>query len=759
MKKINKKLSFIQILAFSYACFFLFPVLVNLFIYYQIDYILEDELTYLSDNQCDMLASEFNSQINVVESVMGKIATNSTISSYMNEISSGETGDSYAAFLLSRELNTSILNTNVLSGAFLYFTEQDVVISEFGIMNKAVAYDVYAPQDGSVDFAQWDKFLCDTHQREMYPSNNLIDNDETFAYLQSLPFGNPSATLVILIDKDIFFTIVNQSSNQNQLVYIRNLENVTISANTEEAFPNDIVTLNDEQNSAFSYQLNDSEYYVVSVRSDELKTLNYVFLIPRESFLNKIDKIRVITFVTYFVVFILGVFGVIYFSRKNAEPVNKIIGRIAKNLAIDPKQCFTQYEQFLDSFWNELNASHSKSKKQFETLRYYFVYGLLLGASDNEMQIAKEAKEYGVYYEDYEYVVILVNVYEYQNFFGDIADGIDTEEQRGLVQFALMNVFNDMFKDEYHCTAVPLKEFDCAVALIICIEESSEYNEIISEAYTIVSNNLGIYFTAAVSGAHRRADLSEAYYEAVSVLDTSVAFQNDASNNVTIKLYRTETTDERSILTNEVENKLKNYMFLEETEEVKELISDILQRSTNMPIDCIINIKFRILNLLLQVLPERDWETFCEKYSPTLTLINTKTIEETKKAFDKIVDRLQECFAAQKNDQSRFLSGEIIEYITENYKDVGLSITMIADHFGMSPYYISKQFKKERGDSLKNYINVYRVERSKEILIHTNDTLNEIAARVGFIDNNAFIRGFKRCEGITPGEYRKKFRT
>ena len=86
---------------------------------------------------------------------------------------------------------------------------------------------------------------------------------------------------------------------------------------------------------------------------------------------------------------------------------------------------------------------------------------------------------------------------------------------------------------------------------------------------------------------------------------------------------------------------------------------------------------------------------------------------------------------------------------------MGLIIVMIADHMDMNPHYLSKCFKAETGESLRDYINKYRIDAAKKLLLESNMTMKEIAEKVGFIDNNAFIRVFKKYEGVTPGVYRK----
>ena len=52
------------------------------------------------------------------------------------------------------------------------------------------------------------------------------------------------------------------------------------------------------------------------------------------------------------------------------------------------------------------------------------------------------------------------------------------------------------------------------------------------------------------------------------------------------------------------------------------------------------------------------------------------------------------------------------------------------------------------------YINHIRVEKAKELLNSTKDTLDVISKKVGFTNVVTFMRVFKKHTGITPGKFR-----
>ena len=73
--------------------------------------------------------------------------------------------------------------------------------------------------------------------------------------------------------------------------------------------------------------------------------------------------------------------------------------------------------------------------------------------------------------------------------------------------------------------------------------------------------------------------------------------------------------------------------------------------------------------------------------------------------------------------------------------------------FGVSAF--CNSFKKYTGKSFHSYLNAYRVENSKHLLLMTEMSVEQIADSVGFLDSKSFCRAFKRETGTSPGEYRK----
>ena len=90
------------------------------------------------------------------------------------------------------------------------------------------------------------------------------------------------------------------------------------------------------------------------------------------------------------------------------------------------------------------------------------------------------------------------------------------------------------------------------------------------------------------------------------------------------------------------------------------------------------------------------------------------------------------------------------------FREPDLSLATIAQKLELTSPYLCSTFKKETNTTLTNYIMEYRVEQAKKYLQKENYKVKEAALLTGYSDCNYFIKVFKKCEGITPAEYKKE---
>lgn len=122
-----------------------------------------------------------------------------------------------------------------------------------------------------------------------------------------------------------------------------------------------------------------------------------------------------------------------------------------------------------------------------------------------------------------------------------------------------------------------------------------------------------------------------------------------------------------------------------------------------------------------------------------LTLISTESEGE-----NKIISPL--------NDKLKTIQ----QYLDEHYKE-DISLDRLAEEFYISKYYLSREFKKEFGTTIIQYVMAKRITNAKELLRYSKDSIENIAQICGIGDASYFNKMFRKMEGCTASEYRKQW--
>ena len=95
-----------------------------------------------------------------------------------------------------------------------------------------------------------------------------------------------------------------------------------------------------------------------------------------------------------------------------------------------------------------------------------------------------------------------------------------------------------------------------------------------------------------------------------------------------------------------------------------------------------------------------------------------------------------------------------VRYIHEHYAE-GVSIREFCNALNINAAYLGYLFKKETGTYFNNYLNDFRMEKAKELLLSTGERINDIALRTGYTTASHFITIFKKKTGLSPLKYRE----
>ena len=105
--------------------------------------------------------------------------------------------------------------------------------------------------------------------------------------------------------------------------------------------------------------------------------------------------------------------------------------------------------------------------------------------------------------------------------------------------------------------------------------------------------------------------------------------------------------------------------------------------------------------------------------------------------------------------QSQRYSEAVCSYIRSHYSE-NLTINHLSDVVGLSPKYLCRIFHSVTGNTLIQYLTDVRLDIACHLLIHTDKSIGEIAASVGYSDALYFSKVFHSSYKISPSKFRKE---
>jgi AraC family transcriptional regulator len=96
----------------------------------------------------------------------------------------------------------------------------------------------------------------------------------------------------------------------------------------------------------------------------------------------------------------------------------------------------------------------------------------------------------------------------------------------------------------------------------------------------------------------------------------------------------------------------------------------------------------------------------------------------------------------------------VIDFV-QAHPDQDLSLEMLAQQTGFSPYYFARMFRQTMGESPHQFVLRQRIEQAQHLLKKKDMPLAQIAIESGFANQSHFTQVFKRYLGLTPQVYRQ----
>lgn len=502
------------------------------------------------------------------------------------------------------------------------------------------------------------------------------------------------------------------------------------------------------ENSEQSFRTVDKISYTVSKRDSKLNGWHYVSIQPEHSMVHKLNGARNVSLLTFLVVLIVGAFAGWILAQQNYEPVKQIMENLQRQSNIMKSAPEETYGEF-----NLIERSIKEMAHSMSALEGVMQEEKLRLQESVMLQLFRNAvTDYSHFQNTLEYAGIQLPYKKYRVALVKWLQDADLEQIVLLRMMFRERVFQQI-PGSIQCVFTNVDDADLVLLLN---GEGSEFEGQTSKLLNEVAKDMReIYdqmFWISVSEIENGIEsVPKAYYSVVQAQpqapEGGVQYLKDLNGNC--------------IIDKALENmaaQLQNFIGTGNDEGVieyihKNLETDIRQKSASMyeaKAYCI-----GVLNIITGAYRVENTELFnINGQSPLELIFMCQSVGEMEELIIKVVHLICAYVREKQQSPTMQLTEQILNYIMNNYGDENLTLSSVAEHFCLTSSYLSVFFKNNVGKTFLNYITHLRMEKAKELMRTTNDSIADICVKVGYSSANTFTRAFKKIEQITPSQYR-----
>lgn len=513
----------------------------------------------------------------------------------------------------------------------------------------------------------------------------------------------------------------------------------------------------------------DGKPYKLSAVDSTVMKGSYFSVIAQDKYRHKADRLLQILYLCVGGCIIMGGILIYVHAKRNYRPIRQILdlldGRKQRILqeAEDSTPPTGEYYMIEENIRHLIDVNRTQDAELVNTRQRFrdeTIARLIEGTLHPGNGLAKELGKYGITFPSEKFFVAVICVTDFKNLFFEETDDDDDEAFRTVI-FIIRNVAEDMLGMHFSVAQAELRG-DLTVLLCASFEKESTAKECalhdLSQVQSFIEENFGVTFTFVIGGLRQGFDkLSESYYECQEIIEYNELF------NASAVFYGDIAESRGKAVSGEfsagLERKMLNCLRAGNFAAAREHLHNLfLYCLSSVSPSCLRHRIYGLVGIFLNGLEElslQEPELFVKNKIDHEELYQNQSPAQIEASMNRILKDLESADEQRQEYRQTEQQQEMLSYVEERLFDPNLTITMLADHFGFSVSYASKLFKSSNDIGFLNYVHSRRVEEAQHMLTDGSRTLREIAEQVGYNNDIALIRLFKKYTGITPGKYRE----
>ena len=650
---------------------------------------------------------------------------------------------------LSDSLSRLYQSYPLIRNAYIYNKRTDTVYTENGTVKLSAFFEndcVYENYNANY----WKKLrFYNTNPSRILSPCVLTVKEKSFT---TVPFVyhkiiSQDVDHYIIFDIDLQKLLHSYSykSNRSSSIYINNryTKKIFSSDNTEtpEFSQEFLKALLQKPNGDFRFRLSTGDATIATYSSNHsMVGYTYFIIIPTKNIIRSIFP----NILFYMLTALVCILTTLILTLKNTSNLYLSLTKI-RNLLSESheKREVNLLQDILD-----LSIKANSSKKQLNnTLSYAQEKYLASFLNSTEQYITEDAKKSicsSIQFPNSYFLVLFVHFVPLENFF----DNFSSADYQ-IIKDGLYHIIKSMFSSFVSYT-LPMSNDVLDIIINLDKEERlSEVHRICNELFEYLKYDRSLMdVQIEMSSLYSDiADLKMAHSEAINI--SPLASLSSPLVSVENKT--------KSILTSKDESMLQNAFLSKDRDMIAKAFTQLLKKNNASSARAQKRVYNFILNVLLKFIRMKKIEFRPGKLD--FEIMNDVLNQPPEAVYAEIWEMIEETILTGGEEKdARGSIQEIIEYINKHYFLKSLSLQYLSDIFHTNSSTLSVSIKNETGLNYIDYLNKLRVEKSKELLIHTDKNIDDICDECGFVSRQTFFRVFKSTVGMTSGEFKKLYK-
>lgn len=673
--------------------------------------------------------------------------------------------DVYNKYLAVSMLTKYRDNNSFVYDIILYYTDQnDQILTTNGVytakefFSKAYRFDflsaLAAPQDfftGNEHFLP----MCSFSQYSGYPYTVI-------PYFYPIPPEsiNPRGYLLFLLDGDhvnkLLYNALAEPENSYSFIFDPNGEVVASSHPDRMDIAEELVSeANSENEDSFiTRKIEGQEYYCIARKSDILGW-TFVSLIPTQTVLKDANQIRSWANTLIVCLLFAGLFLAFLMALFSYQPIRRLTKKLAENpeFSASPSNMEAKSLTDLSFLYGAVDQYRLAYSSLTEQLGHTSIYlknqaaqNLINGKFNKEEDARKALEKAGI---SFSFPCTTA-----MNLFLDDTSGQlqkDTE-QWWLLNYAISNILEELFTPFGACICTDVVDKSVAVLLNSSsfVPELPQFSEALETARSFFQQHFELTFTLGIGQPQTElCRLGESFGQARLAAEQRFLY----GTGQTLYFHLLTISDQVGIPPH-LKDFLQEFPKLLRQGNFEEISGQLCTCVTSQPQEYSIKMWKLFCTSCIDILLQ-TMQDVCSFTLPQALTKSFDTLSDFSQAFLECCQKACLLCASSKESKNFHLRDEVISYVRQSYPDENLSLQGIADHFELSPSYLTRFFKDQTGTPLMQYVDTLRMEQAKKLLISTELPISMVAEQSGYGSEDNFRRKFKQKEGLPPSQFRE----